>query len=663
MCGLAGILSMQSNRDILSNVSKMTSRLIHRGPDDYGYWCEQNIGMGHRRLSVIDLTDTGAQPMKSSCGRFIIVYNGEIYNHHELRKSLNNENNSLKWQGRSDTETLLNSIIHWGVDEALCKLKGMFAFALWDKAEMKLVLARDRIGEKPLYWGWAGKDFIFGSELKSLHAHPECPKSVCIEALTQYLRFLYIPAPRSIHPGIYKLEPGTILTITNDLPTEPPKKPIRPGEKYGSLSIRRYFNLNSEIENGIRNLIQDEHEAIFETERVLAKAVKSQMNSDVPLGAFLSGGVDSSLIVALMQKQSEKAIQTFTIGFEEQNYDESNHAAAVAKHIGTIHTKMEVNATNAKDIIYKLPSIYDEPFADSSQIPTHIVSSLARKHVTVALSGDGGDEFFGGYNKYIHGPKLWSYMSCIPFPLRILLGQLLKKIPMNLWDFFGNGYNKIRLGSKGIGDLENKINLLSDRMQYIQNIDDLYFNMSSVAWTEPTSLCLNKVKEPHSQLNDNLPEAILRDPVMRMMAQDMRSYLPDDILCKVDRAAMAVSLETRTPFLDPEMISLSMRIPSSMKINNNEGKKPLREVLYKYVPKELIDRPKAGFKIPIGNWLRGHLREWAEANLSKQRLSNEGYMNPDIIQNIWKEHLSGKKDWTSKLWPILMFQTWKDEIH
>ena len=663
MCGLAGLLSLHNSKDIVSKVSKMTSCLKHRGPDNYGIWSEKNICLGHRRLSIIDLTNSGAQPMRSICGQYVLIFNGEIYNHLELRSLLNNENTNLKWHGRSDTETLLNAIMHWGIDEALRKSKGMFAFALWDKVKMKLSLARDRIGEKPLYWGWAGKDFVFGSELKSLQIHPECSKNVCHTALNQYLRFLYIPAPLTIHPGIYKLEPGTILSVSDTFPSKPPNNPIRPGEKYGNLSIRSYWKIDSAIEIGSKNLIDNKEEAIFEIESVLGRAVKSQMIADVPLGAFLSGGVDSSLVVALMQKQTGQSIQTFTIGFEKENYDESNHAAIVANHLGTKHTMMQVSASDAKSVIYKLPSMYDEPFADSSQIPTHIVSSLARKNVTVALSGDGGDELFGGYNKYIHGPKLWKYMSYIPFPLRILLGQLLKKFPDKFWDYYENTYNNFRSGSKGISDLGNKINQLSDKMNFIRSIDDLYLNMSSVAWSDPNLIYSSDYKNSNMQFNENPSNFMFKDPVIKMMAQDLKSYLPDDILCKVDRAAMAVGLETRAPFLHPDVIALSFRLPVEMKITNGVGKIPLRDVLYEYVPKKIIDRPKAGFQLPMGQFLRGHLREWAEDNLSKKKMIDDGYFNSHIIHEMWKEHLSGRKDWTSRLWTILMFQSWKNKIN
>ncbi len=657
MCGLTGFISSEQSKNLNQYLSRMTSRLIHRGPNDEGLWVEGHVGLGHRRLSIVDLSSAGAQPMLSNCGRFVLAYNGEIYNHLELRSLLLESGVNAKWRGHSDTETLLAAISHWGIKEALKRSKGMFALALWDKKKKNLSLARDRMGEKPLYWGWAGKDLIFGSELKALRAHPKCSSSICNEALSLYLRFKYIPSPRSIHPNIYKLEPGTILTVHDKPPMSPPKKPIRPDENYGNLSISRYWDLSLQIEAGARDQFHDEFEAISSLSRVLKKAVNKQMISDVPLGAFLSGGVDSSTIVALMQTQSSRPIKTFTIGFENPSFDESNHANEVAKHLGTSHTKLLVTDNEARDIIPDLPSFYDEPFADSSQIPMHLVCRAARQGVTVALSGDGGDELFGGYNRYIHGPKFWKRISFLPSSMRVLLGVIAQKIPLQTWDRFGFLYNNFRKGSSGISNLGVKVNRLGERLRLIKSIDDLYLNMSS-NWIEPSKLFMKPVNEPNSQLDDPLPDFGLDDPAMRMMFQDLRSYLPDDILCKVDRAAMAISLETRAPFLDPDVFDLSARLPVNMKIRNGHGKWALRQVLYNYVPHNIIDRPKSGFTIPIGFWLRGPLRDWAEDLLSQESLSNHGLLNNVIIRKTWKDHSLGYKDWTNPLWSILMFQEW-----
>lgn len=658
MCGLTGIFCSIPRNDIIGQLSKMTSSLIHRGPNDEGVWHENYIGFGHRRLSILDLSNSGKQPMKSNCERFIMAYNGEIYNHLELRHELEKIDKAPKWQGHSDTETLIATIKHWGIDGALRRAHGMFALAVWDKANKSLSLARDRIGEKPLYWGWAGSDLIFGSELKALRSHTNFLNKLCKKALSQYLRFMYVPAPRSIYQDIYKLEPGTILTVNVTPPSNPPKNPIRPGESHGSLSIRRYWNLKEKHETESLNMIEDDNEAVSMIDKTLKKVVNKQMISDVPLGAFLSGGVDSSSVVALMQAQVNRPVKTFTIGFSEKKYDESIHAEAVSKHLGTDHTKLHVSDSDARNIIPNLPLIYDEPFADSSQIPTYLVCHAARQKVTVALSGDGGDELFGGYNRYIYGPKMLKQISSLPLSIRKFSGSMMQNIPENFWDRIEHFYNKIRTGSKGISNMGNKIQRLADHLLMTSNVNELYYNIVS-NWHEPEKLLMNIVNEPVSQLEDELPKYGINNPAKRMMFQDMRTYLPDDILCKVDRAAMRINLETRIPFLDPDMIELSMRLPSHMKIRNGHGKWALRQVLYKYVPREIIDRPKVGFSIPIGLWLRGPLRSWAEDLLSSEKLANDGLFNYEIIMKKWTEHLSGRRDWTNQLWAILMFQAWK----
>ncbi|MEP1201234.1 asparagine synthase (glutamine-hydrolyzing) [Tateyamaria sp.] len=658
MCGLTGLLSSAPSHNIIGQVAKMTARLVHRGPDDEGIWSEGGIGLGHRRLAILELNATGAQPMHSACGRYVLAYNGEIYNHLNLRHALQAEGVTDQWRGQSDTETLLSAIAHWGLDEALFRARGMFALALWDRADKRLSLARDRMGEKPLYWGWAGADLVFGSELKALRTHPHCPSDVCRTALAQYLRFMYVPAPRSIHTGIYKLEPGTILTVMGTPPATPPEAPLRPGGNHGNLYIHRYWDLNEEIEAGTSDLISDEDEAVSTLRRVLGGAVQRQMISDVPFGAFLSGGVDSSTIVALMQAKSERPVQTFTIGFDEATFDESPHAAAVAAHLGTDHRKLHVTDADAREVIPDLPELYDEPFADSSQIPTHLVCRAARQHVTVALSGDGGDELFGGYNRYIRGPALWNRISRAPKSIRQVSGYAAQALPENIWDLIGDAYNRLRPGSAGIARLGTKVHRLGERLSLTNNLDDLHRNMVST-WVEPEKVMTGNFREAASQIDDPLPEFGADDPAMRMMVQDMRSYLPDDILCKVDRAAMGVSLETRTPFLDPDVIAVAARLPIEMKIREGQGKWALRQVLYQHVPREIIERPKAGFAIPIGIWLRGSLRDWAEDLLSWERLAKDGFFQPDIVRQTWSEHLSGRRDWTAQLWAVLMFQAWK----
>ena len=655
MCGLTGIFDPlgRSREDLRSIIRSMTDSLRHRGPDGEGIWLDEGVALGHRRLAILDLTDAGAQPMLSACGRFVIAFNGEIYNHLDIRGELQSAGAAPIWRGHSDTETLLAGIVHWGLDETLKRAKGMFALALWDRKARRLCLARDRIGEKPLYWGWAGPALVFGSELKALRRHPGFPKDVCREALAQYLRFAYVPAPRSIHPGVYKLEPGCVLEIEGMAPPSPPREPMRPGDKFGSLSIRRYWSLNETIEAGAQHRLTDEQEAISELEATLRRAVGRQMVADVPLGAFLSGGIDSSLIVALMQAQSSRPVQTFTVGFENPSFNEAPHAAAVAHHLGTQHTELLVTEKEAREVIPSLPELYDEPFADSSQIPTHFVCSAARKRVTVALSGDGGDELFGGYNRYFWGPRVWNRIDWMPMSARQALGGMISTVPVALWNKLG----LLGSGRFAVSRLGDKAHRLAARLAYVRNPDDLYRSLVS-EW--PGAAMVPGIeRDPRSILDDPLPAALNDDPVGRMMAQDLRSYLPDDILCKVDRAAMGVSLETRVPFLDPEVLHIAMRLPALLKFRNGQGKWALRQILYRHVPRELIERPKAGFGIPVGEWLRGPLKHWASDLLSPTALASGRLLHPAPITKVWAEHLAGDRDWTQKLWIILMLQSWR----
>jgi len=648
-----------------ATVSRMTAAIAHRGPDDAGAWVDVRAGiaLGHRRLSIVDLSTAGHQPMHSTSGSFVLAFNGEIYNHVEMRAELESDGSGCGWHGHSDTETLLAAFERWGVEATLSRTVGMFALALWDAKERTLYLARDRFGEKPLYYGWSGGAFVFGSELKALRAWPGFDAAVCREALAQYLRFMYVPAPRSIYRGVYKLEPGCLLTIRGEPPAVSPPEPLRPSASHGSVSMRRWWSLAAAVEQAARAPIGDEREGLARLESALDDAVRLQALAEVPLGAFLSGGVDSSTIVALMQRQASRPVKTFTVGFEEAGFDESPHARAVASHLGTEHAELFVTASEARAVIARLPSMYDEPFADSSQIPTYLVCQAARQHVTVALSGDAGDELFGGYNRYIWGPRIWNRLAWLPFPARRALGAAAQALPVQAWDALGGVANAVRSGTDGVARLGDKAHKLATRLRSVRDMDDLYRSLVS-EWPDPARLVRGEcgpVEEPPSLLDDPLPAVGVDDDRSRMMYRDTVTYLPDDILCKVDRAAMAVSLETRVPVLDHRVAELAWRLPLSMKIRGNQGKWALRQVLYRHVPPELIERPKAGFGIPVGQWLRGPLQSWAEVLLDGSRLQREGYLDPAPIREVWAQHLSGRRDWTARLWSVLMFQAWLQE--
>jgi asparagine synthase (glutamine-hydrolysing) len=631
----------------------MCDAIANRGPDEEGYWVdpESGIGFGHRRLSILDLSTAGHQPMVCHTGRYVIVFNGEIYNHLDLRAELAKAGACGTvvggWNGHSDTETLLAGFAAWGIKATVERCIGMFAFAVWDRKERVLTLGRDRLGEKPLYYGWQGQGekayFLFGSELKALKAHPAFAAEINRDALCLLMRLSYIPAPHSIYCGIHKLQPGSLLTVSLER-----REPVT--ESYWSLT-------EVAVTGNCLPLVGSPEAMVDELETLLKSAVHQQMMADVPLGAFLSGGVDSSIVVALMQAQSDRPVKTFTIGFSEEGYNEALHAKAVARHIGTDHTEMYVTPQQALDVIPKLPALYCEPFADSSQIPTFLVSQLARQQVTVSLSGDAGDELFAGYNRYVLANNLWGKLSRLPGVVRSLGASGIRSLSPAAWNkVLGPAQSLMpqALSQANIGDKLHK----GAGVLGAQSIEDLYLGL--ITHWEPEGLVIGG-KEPMTCLSGaQLPLPGL-DAEQRMMALDSITYLPDDILVKVDRAAMGVSLEGRVPFLDHRVVEFAWRVPQSLKLRDGVGKWILRQVLYRYVPKELIERPKVGFGVPIDTWLRGPLRDWAETLLDENRLRRDGYFNPGPIRKKWVEHLSGKCNWQAQLWSVLMFQAWLEE--
>jgi asparagine synthase (glutamine-hydrolysing) len=649
MCGICGFYSMEYSGDWRSVIFSMNAAIDHRGPDNTGMWCDKGSGivMGHQRLAVIDLTIAGHQPMVSENQRFVLTFNGEIYNHEEIRVRVQEKVEKVIWKGLSDTESLLRSIECFGVEETLQHITGMFAFALWDREEHLLTLSRDRMGEKPLYYGWQGEGteatFLFGSELKALKAHPLFQGEVDRGALSLFLRHNYIPAPYSIYKGIAKLPAGHLLELS--------KRDLQRGLIPKS---RPYWSLASVALSGVSNPWQGNDVAtVNQLQRLLRISVGQQMVADVPLGAFLSGGIDSSLVVALMQEQSSQPVKTFSIGFDEAGYNEALHAKAVANHLGTDHTEYYVSPDEALSIIPNLPFHYDEPFSDSSQIPTYLVSKLAKQHVTVSLSGDAGDELFCGYNRYLSF-SLWCKLMHLPNRLRGLVAGIMTFIsPNNL--------NRLAAFLPGITSYANfgeKIHKAAAALG-ARSLDELYMGFVS-HWTDPAAIVLNGY-EPSTALTDIGPDLNGLDGVQKMMVLDGLTYLTDDILVKLDRAAMGVSLETRIPFLDHRIVEFAWSLPQTMKLRGQQSKWILRQVLYRYVPKALVERPKMGFGIPIDAWLRGPLRDWAESLLDESRLRQEGFFKPEPILHKWKEHLSGQNNWQYHLWDVLMFQTWLEE--
>ncbi len=635
MCGLTGFWRNRSasQEELASALAPMVASLAHRGPDDAGTWTDPaaGIALGHRRLSILDLSEHAHQPMISEDGRYALAYNGEIYNFAELAEELRREGVSLR--GRGDTETLLAGLARWGIEATLEKAIGMFAFALWDRVERRLLLARDRLGIKPLYFGTCGSGsnqvFFFSSELKALREHPEFDVELNREALALFFRHSYIPAPHTIYRGVTKLIPGQWVEVQSG----------------GQVTARTYWSVQDVARRGLGlRAPRPESELLEELDQTLREAIGLRQIADVPLGAFLSGGIDSSLVTALMQDLGSGPVKTFTVGFHEDGFDEARYARDVAAHLHTDHTELYLSGEQAMEVVPQLASMWDEPFADASQIPTFLVSRLAREHVTVCLSGDGGDELFGGYRRYAQAERLWSSVRKIPGVLRpaVVLGlrgtrASIEQVPLP----HGRGVRRLQT-------LSDLIDAPSDT--------ELYRALVS-HWRQPEALVPGSVEPELPAFSRELTTVFPRFDE-RMLLADTLTYLPDDILCKVDRASMATSLECRVPLLDHRLVEFAWSVPPQVRIGAAPGKRLLRKLLARYVPRELFERPKMGFGIPVSDWIRGPLRPWCEELLDAGRLEREGVLAPGPIRRKWDEHTAGRTDWGYHLWDVLMFQAW-----
>lgn len=627
MCGIAGFLSpgVQIDRDASAGVlARMTASLVHRGPDAAGQWLDEHAGvaLGHRRLSVIDLSPAGAQPMVSLDGSTVLTFNGEIYNFQQLRDSLESRFGVIPWRGTSDTEVLLEAIARLGLEKALREAVGMFGLATWNRNTRTLELARDRLGEKPLYYAQVANQIVFASEVRAFRAIPSFEARINRDSIAAFLRHNYIPSPQSIYHGVNKLPPGTLIRF-HGLGERPTPSP------YWSLRKVVAAGLSSPFNGSAR-------EAADELDRLLRNAIRGQMISDVPLGAFLSGGVDSSMVVALMQAQSARPVKTFSIGFHEPEFNEAQYAKAVASHLGTEHHELYVTPRDAMEMIPDLGRIYDEPFSDSSEIPTTLISQLARRSVTVSLSGDGGDELFGGYHRYQHSSRVWNALRAVPWTLRATTAKVLATWP----------------GERGfVGHLSEAAPLIRST-----KLGELYRGLVSHS-RKPERLVIGGTEQSSAFMDEDFDDAKMSD-VEWMMFIDAVTYLPDDVLVKVDRAAMSVALETRVPLLDHRIVEFAWALPFGMRVRSGAAKALLRDVLYRYVPAPLIDRRKKGFNVPIGTWMRGPLRDWVEILISRDRLHSEGYLRPEPIRAMWQEHLSGRRSRHTMIWNVLMFQSW-----
>jgi len=651
MCGYVGFIEFNCDKHseyLSATICRMSDRLIHRGPDDFGYWVDRNCGiaLGHRRLSIIDTAKTGHQPMHSACGRYVVVYNGEIYNYRIIKRTLSQLDPQIIWRGYSDTEVLLEAISHWGIAAALGAFVGMFSFCLFDRAERKLYLCRDRLGEKPLYYGWLNKTFIFGSELKSFKAHPHWEGQIEPDALAGYLKYGYIQAPLSIYKNIYKLEPGHYLSVDLD-------------RLVNNRSIDEFKHCYWEIDYASlcgksERQHYDENEYVDELSSLMQESVTNQMISDVPLGAFLSGGIDSSTVVALMQSVSSKPVKTFTIGFDEKEYDESSNARAVACHLGTDHTEFVLTQKDALAVVPELPEIFDEPFSDVSQIPTILLSTVTKRHVTVSLSGDGGDELFAGYNRYFLSNNLWKMLGHIPLSLRKTISHAIKNSPDCILNTVLKGLSGQINRYGRDGSVSHKLKKFTDIMTFTDR-ENLY-NRSISKYQDVNAILTEAYTVGTEEVSGKI--SALNNYIDYMSCLDQNTYLPDDILVKLDRSSMSVSLESRVPLLDHRIVEFAWRIPQGLKVRNGQGKWILRQVLQRFLPKQMLDHPKRGLGVPMRSWLRKDLRDWSESLLSEKRLNSDGFLRALPIRERWHEHLSGKANWEGTLWNILMFQAW-----
>lgn len=641
MCGIAGLYALgasSSPSDLRTVAKAMTDAMPHRGPDDDGHWQDPDhpaLVLGQRRLAILDLSPLGHQPMPSPSGRYWCVYNGEIYNYLAIEAELKKLGHQFK--GRSDTEVFLTAVDQWGLNQTCQKIIGMYAFLIWDRKTRTLHLMRDRLGKKPLYFGWAGKTLVMGSELKVLMAHPDFVRDVNPDALRVYMKYGFMQAPHCIFRQVWTLPPGARMSL--------PVQSLVAGEDL-SQKIEFYWDLPKIIETARAHPnLRSEEEIVEEFDALLRQCVRERMVADVPLGAFLSGGIDSSTVVALMQQLSDRPVKTYAIGFEEESFNEAPFAKEIARHLGTDHHEMIVSGQDALNVVPKLPDIYDEPFADSSQIPTYLVSKFARESVTVALSGDGGDEMLGGYRRHMIVPGIWAKIRWLPYPLRLGVASLLSGVPQDKWDSLFSSHPSQGLRFHRLAGMLRKKDCFGV-YDYLLSMQPDY------------DLIVSGGRDPLTPLYDPRRDVRGLGFAEQMMFKDTMSYLPDDILVKVDRASMAVSLEARAPLLDMRIAEYVWTLPHDLKIRDGKGKWLLRQVLSKYVPQSLYDRPKKGFSVPIDSWLRGGLRDWAEPLLSPNKIKEQGYLNDQYVRKIWEGHQSGRAQAGPSLWAILMFQAW-----